>query len=198
MRTYVPLAVYVVAFAIGHTTIQAANDRRWVTDIKPISGAASADHPAAEINGFDQWRAVPDHGMSYSGGSGFQHFACRYIATRIGIARGQPHSPSVVDVRKIHSGHEASAISSRLPVMESAWNIHHTYCVLINRNTVHLTSPDNLIQDVITATIKHTETTLNLFSNCSVVTAHDLSSQLVEFFFELHVAAIQMINPADL
>ena len=76
MRTYVPLAVYVVAFAIGHTTTQAANDRSQVTDITPISSSAvSGDQPVAEINGFDQWRAVPDEGMPCSGGFGFQHFA---------------------------------------------------------------------------------------------------------------------------
>jgi len=89
--------------------------------------------------------------------SDFSTLPCRYIATRTGIARGQPLLLSVVDVRKIHFGHEASAISSRLPVMDSAWNIHHTCCVLTSRNTAHLTLPDNLIRDVMTATIRHTE-----------------------------------------
>ncbi len=76
MRIYVRFTVYVVAFAIGHATTLAENNRDWVTDITPVSSTSEPCQAAApEINGFDQWRAVPDSGVPCSGGFGFQHFA---------------------------------------------------------------------------------------------------------------------------
>jgi hypothetical protein len=78
MRIYVPMAVYVVAFVIGHTTTRAGNDRHWVTDITPVSSTAVSDScepTLAAFNGFETWRATPDLGAPGSGGFGFQHFA---------------------------------------------------------------------------------------------------------------------------
>ncbi|MCH2201302.1 MAG: hypothetical protein MK102_05005 [Fuerstiella sp.] len=80
MRIYVPIAVYVVAFVLGHATTQAGNDRHWVTVITPVSSTAvavsdSCEPTLAVFNGFETWRATPDLGSPGSGGFGFQHFA---------------------------------------------------------------------------------------------------------------------------
>ena len=76
MRVHVPMAVYVVAFVIGHSASQAENDRDWVADIVPVSVAPeSSDPPVAAFNGFQTWRASPDFGAPGSAGFGFQHFA---------------------------------------------------------------------------------------------------------------------------
>lgn len=86
MRIYVRLTVYVVAFAIGHTATEAADDRDWITDITPVSKTSDSsvvlpqNDPSCQplksgFNGFDNHRATPDFGAPYSGGFGFQHFA---------------------------------------------------------------------------------------------------------------------------
>lgn len=75
MRIYVQLTVYVIAFAIGHTTSLAKDHRDWVTDITPVSATAqSCEVESLEFNGFEQYRSVPDVGAPCSGSYGFQHF----------------------------------------------------------------------------------------------------------------------------
>ena len=76
MRIYVPMAVYVVAFAIGHSATQAEHDPNWVTNITPVSARTEpCDLPAAAFNGFQTYRLSPDSGAPNSAGFGFQHFA---------------------------------------------------------------------------------------------------------------------------
>lgn len=75
MRIYVQLAVYVVAFAIGHTASLAKERQDWVTDITPVSATAqSCEVDRLEFNGFDQYRSIPDEGPPCVGSYGFQHF----------------------------------------------------------------------------------------------------------------------------
>ena len=75
MRIYLPLAVYVVAFAIGHTATKAENKRDGLTNIAPASPTTRASVTAAQFNGFQVWRAIPDSGAPRSAGFGFQHFS---------------------------------------------------------------------------------------------------------------------------
>lgn len=77
MRLLTPLAVFVLAIFAGHSHA-VAEDSDNVSPEKTHTVAQEACNtcpPGGAMNGFDQYRRMPDLGSPHSPGYGFKHFA---------------------------------------------------------------------------------------------------------------------------
>lgn len=86
MRLVNSLSVFVVAFAVGHTVTDAAEQspsrNLRVTRITPVAAKSQAPVPAPvplesldfSFDGFKPWQAVPEYGVPGSAAAGAEHF----------------------------------------------------------------------------------------------------------------------------